>query len=186
MSPQTSPLANPVWGATELASICGKLEEIRGGEGVDVVSGKKEFAMEMPKAPRLSAVPRPSQAIAPAPRKVDIASDLRTRGCAVCDQRGLRHEYNVPGEGTPLVVFSENPARTPEEKRYPATGIVLGLTAVRERWTRRFDYPTNPKKFIIKLGAAASTVATISIQFLPVNGSNPTTEAATKVRFVSF
>jgi GTPase Era involved in 16S rRNA processing len=83
---QTSPLANPVWGATELASICGKLEEIRGREGVDVVSGKKEFAMEMPKAPRLSAVPRPSQAIAPAPRKVDIASDLRTRGCAVCDQ----------------------------------------------------------------------------------------------------
>jgi hypothetical protein len=47
-------------------------------------------------------------------------------------QRGLRHEYNVPGEGTPLVVFSENPERTPEEKHYPATGIVLGLTAVRE------------------------------------------------------
>jgi pimeloyl-ACP methyl ester carboxylesterase len=47
-------------------------------------------------------------------------------------QRGLRHEYNVPGKGTPLVVFSENPERTPEEKHYPATGIVLGLTAVRE------------------------------------------------------
>jgi len=47
-------------------------------------------------------------------------------------QRGLHHEYEVAGKGTPLVVYSENPARTPEEKRYPATGIVLGLTAVRE------------------------------------------------------
>jgi pimeloyl-ACP methyl ester carboxylesterase len=47
-------------------------------------------------------------------------------------QRGLRHEYQVAGKGTPLVVLSQNPEHTPEEKHYPTTGIVLGLTAVRE------------------------------------------------------
>jgi pimeloyl-ACP methyl ester carboxylesterase len=47
-------------------------------------------------------------------------------------QRGLRHEYKINGEGTPLVVFSRNPDLTPKEKHYPSTGLVFGLTAVKE------------------------------------------------------
>lgn len=54
-------------------------------------------------------------------------------------QWGLRHEYKVPGEGTPLVVYSKNPERIPQEEHYPSTGIVLGLTAVREE--RRGSVP---------------------------------------------
>ena len=56
--------------------------------------------------------------------KVFLANSLR--------QRGLRHEYKINGIGTPLVVFSRNPEVTPKEKHYPSTGIVLGLTAVKE------------------------------------------------------
>lgn len=47
-------------------------------------------------------------------------------------QRGLQHEYKINGAGTPLVVFSKNPNTTPKEKHYPTTGLVLGLTAVKE------------------------------------------------------
>jgi hypothetical protein len=47
-------------------------------------------------------------------------------------QRGLRHEYKVAGKGAPIVVYSKNPIGSPQEKHYPSTGIILGLTAVRE------------------------------------------------------
>ena len=47
-------------------------------------------------------------------------------------QRGLHHEYKVAGKGTPLVVYAQNPGVTEREKHYPATGIVLGVTAVKE------------------------------------------------------
>jgi hypothetical protein len=47
-------------------------------------------------------------------------------------QRGLRNEFKVAGKGTPLVVYTENPKATPEEKHYPASGIALGITAVKE------------------------------------------------------
>ncbi len=47
-------------------------------------------------------------------------------------QRGLQHEYKIAGKGTPLIVYSKNPESIPQEKHYPTTGIVLGLTAVRE------------------------------------------------------
>jgi len=47
-------------------------------------------------------------------------------------QKGLRHEYKVAGKGTPLVIYNQNPEITPEEKHYPHSGIVLGLTAVKE------------------------------------------------------
>lgn len=47
-------------------------------------------------------------------------------------QRGLRHEYRTTGKGTPLIVYSRNPDTTLKEKHYPSTGIVLGLTAVKE------------------------------------------------------
>src|SRR5271165_2704457 len=47
-------------------------------------------------------------------------------------QRGLRHEYNQPGKGTPLVVFAKNPEITPERKHYPQIGVALGITAVKE------------------------------------------------------
>ena len=47
-------------------------------------------------------------------------------------QRGLRHEYKINGRGVPLVVFSRNPDVTAKEKHYPTTGLVLGLTAVKE------------------------------------------------------
>jgi pimeloyl-ACP methyl ester carboxylesterase len=56
--------------------------------------------------------------------EVFLANSLR--------QKGLLHEYKIKGEGTPLVVFSRNPESTPQEKHYPSTGIVLGLTAIRE------------------------------------------------------
>jgi pimeloyl-ACP methyl ester carboxylesterase len=47
-------------------------------------------------------------------------------------EKGLRHEYKVAGKGTPLVIYNQNPEITPEEKHYPHSGIVLGLTAVKE------------------------------------------------------
>src|ERR1700693_362090 len=47
-------------------------------------------------------------------------------------ERGLRHEYKIAGKGTPLVVYSRNPGVTQKEKHYPTSGIVLGLTAVKE------------------------------------------------------
>jgi hypothetical protein len=47
-------------------------------------------------------------------------------------QRGLRNEFKIAGKGTPLVVYAENPKATPEEKHYPASGIALGITAVKE------------------------------------------------------
>jgi pimeloyl-ACP methyl ester carboxylesterase len=47
-------------------------------------------------------------------------------------EKGLRHEYKVAGKGTPLVIYDQNPESTPKEKHYPNSGIVLGLTAVKE------------------------------------------------------
>jgi pimeloyl-ACP methyl ester carboxylesterase len=47
-------------------------------------------------------------------------------------EKGLRHEYKVPGKGTPLVIYDKNPEITPKEKHYPNSGIVIGLTAVKE------------------------------------------------------
>jgi hypothetical protein len=57
--------------------------------------------------------------------KVFLADSLR--------QCGLRHEYKIIGKGTPLVVYSRNPEITPKEKHYPTSGIVIGLTAVKEK-----------------------------------------------------
>jgi pimeloyl-ACP methyl ester carboxylesterase len=54
-------------------------------------------------------------------------------------QRGLQHEYKIAGKGTPLIVYSKNPVSIPREEHYPSTGIVLGLTAVREE--RRGSVP---------------------------------------------
>ena len=56
--------------------------------------------------------------------KIFLANSLR--------QRGLHHEFKINGLGTPFVVYSRNPESTPKEKHYPMTGIVLGLTAVKE------------------------------------------------------
>ena len=61
--------------------------------------------------------------------KVFLANSLR--------QRGFRHVYKIKGQGTPLVVYSRNPENTPKEKHYPPSGIVLGITAVKEN--RRGD-----------------------------------------------
>jgi pimeloyl-ACP methyl ester carboxylesterase len=47
-------------------------------------------------------------------------------------QRGLRNEYKILGKGTALVVYAKNPKITPEEKQYPASGIALAVTAVKE------------------------------------------------------
>jgi hypothetical protein len=41
-------------------------------------------------------------------------------------------EYKTAGKGTPIVVFTKNPENTPEDKHYPAIGIALGITAVKE------------------------------------------------------
>ena len=50
-------------------------------------------------------------------------------------QRGLHNEFRIAGKGTPLVVYAENPRTTPEEKHYPASGIALAITAVKEERT---------------------------------------------------
>jgi pimeloyl-ACP methyl ester carboxylesterase len=47
-------------------------------------------------------------------------------------ERGLRHEYHTAGNGTPIVVYSRNPEATLRQKHYPTSGIVLGITAVKE------------------------------------------------------
>ena len=56
--------------------------------------------------------------------EVFLANSLR--------ERGLRHVYKINGVGTPLVVYARNPEATPREQHYPHSGIVLGLTAVKE------------------------------------------------------
>jgi len=78
------------------------------------------------------------------PVQVQWASSLQAESAKYltkCDQilladsiheKGLRHEYKVTGKGTPLVIYNQNPEITPEEKHYPHSGIVLGLTAVKE------------------------------------------------------
>jgi pimeloyl-ACP methyl ester carboxylesterase len=53
--------------------------------------------------------------------------------------KGLRHDYKIAGKGTPLVIYEKNPESTPQEKHYPNSGIVLGITAVEE--TRRRQLP---------------------------------------------
>jgi pimeloyl-ACP methyl ester carboxylesterase len=47
-------------------------------------------------------------------------------------QRGLRHEYKIKGQGTPLVVYSRNPGLTAKQKHYPFSGFALSVTAVKE------------------------------------------------------
>jgi pimeloyl-ACP methyl ester carboxylesterase len=58
-------------------------------------------------------------------QKIFVANSLR--------QHGLHDEFKIKGEGTPLVVYSRNPESTPKEEHYPMSGIVLGLTAVKEQ-----------------------------------------------------
>src|SRR5246127_3929905 len=47
-------------------------------------------------------------------------------------QKGLRHEYRIAGQGTPLAIYSKNPESSLKEQHYPTTGISLGVTAVKE------------------------------------------------------
>jgi len=47
-------------------------------------------------------------------------------------EMGLRNEYKIAGKGTPLVVYTKNRRSTPREQHYPSSGIVLGITAVKE------------------------------------------------------
>jgi pimeloyl-ACP methyl ester carboxylesterase len=47
-------------------------------------------------------------------------------------QIGLRHEWKMAGEGTPLVVYTKNPEQTLKDHHYPTSGITLGITAVKE------------------------------------------------------
>lgn len=55
--------------------------------------------------------------------EVLIANEIR--------QRGLLHEYRIPGRGTPLVVYAKNPGITAHQQHYPQIGIALALTAVK-------------------------------------------------------
>jgi pimeloyl-ACP methyl ester carboxylesterase len=54
-------------------------------------------------------------------------------------QKGLHSEYRTAGKGTPLVTYAKNPDKTPEERHYPTSGLVLGITAVEEK--RRGQVP---------------------------------------------
>ena len=47
-------------------------------------------------------------------------------------ESGLRDEHKIAGKGTPLVVYTKNRRSTPKERHYPSSGIVLGITAVKE------------------------------------------------------
>ncbi len=47
-------------------------------------------------------------------------------------EKGLRDEYKIAGKGTPLVVHTKNRRSTAKEQHYPSSGIVLGITAVKE------------------------------------------------------
>jgi pimeloyl-ACP methyl ester carboxylesterase len=47
-------------------------------------------------------------------------------------EKGLRNSYKIAGKGTPLVIYDKNPESTPQENHYPTSGIVLGITAVKE------------------------------------------------------
>jgi pimeloyl-ACP methyl ester carboxylesterase len=87
--------------------------------------------------------------------QVEWAPSLRTESfkyLAKCDQvlladsvreKGLRNEYKIAGKGTPLVIYAKNPESTAQEEHYPASGIVLGLTAVEE------NHPGQPR--VLKL-----------------------------------
>jgi predicted GTPase len=81
----SSPLASANWGGTELASIRAKLIEIRERAPFDRASVEKEVREEELPAPE------PPAQIAGKPfqtaqvKETDLAADLRTRGCAVCD-----------------------------------------------------------------------------------------------------
>src|ERR1700756_2402804 len=52
-------------------------------------------------------------------------------------EKGLRNEYKIAGKGTPLVVYTKNRHSTPKEQHYPSSGIVLGITAVKETRPRQ-------------------------------------------------
>jgi pimeloyl-ACP methyl ester carboxylesterase len=58
------------------------------------------------------------------PDQVLLANSIR--------EMGLRNEYKIAGTGTPLVVWTKNRRSTPKERHYPSSGIVLGITAVKE------------------------------------------------------
>jgi predicted GTPase len=85
---QTSaPLADPGWGGAELAAIRARLAGIRDGEGDGLSSVEKGAGSELLRT--TEGRPRKYsgsawQELRPR-KKIDIASDLRARGCAVCD-----------------------------------------------------------------------------------------------------
>jgi predicted GTPase len=82
----SSPLAGANWGGAELTSIRAKLIEIRERASFDRTSAEKQVREEeLPAAepPAAQTVSRPFQTAQI--KETDLASDLRTRGCAVCD-----------------------------------------------------------------------------------------------------
>jgi predicted GTPase len=81
----SSPLAAPDWGGAELASIRARLTEIRGCADVDLASEEKEAReTELPyPAPAAEIFSKPFETTKL--REIDLAADLRTRGCVVCD-----------------------------------------------------------------------------------------------------
>jgi predicted GTPase len=81
----SSPLASANWGSAELASIHAKLTEIRKQAAFDRASTEKQVREEELLAPEPPAqiVGKPFKTTQI--QETDLATDLRTRGCAVCD-----------------------------------------------------------------------------------------------------
>ena len=84
---QTSaPLADPGWGVAELVSIRARLSEIRDSQDGELSPLEKGAVAETSGTIEGRAPVSPaSQELRP-PKQIDIPSDLRTRGCAVCDR----------------------------------------------------------------------------------------------------
>jgi predicted GTPase len=81
----SSPLASANWGGAELASIRAKLIKIRERAPFDRASAEKEVREEELPAPEPPAQIAGQPFQAAQVKETDLAADLRTRGCAVCD-----------------------------------------------------------------------------------------------------
>src|SRR5260370_2211028 len=91
-------------------------------------------------------------------------------------ERGLRHEYKIAGKRTPLVAYDHNPGNTPQEKHYPTSGIVLGITAVEEQRPRTIPLlklydPFDPQ--VVRSAASHEPIASNYTATLAVLYSRP-------------
>jgi GTPase Era involved in 16S rRNA processing len=78
----SSPLADPAWGGLELTSLRVKLGEIRDRDDVHFTSLERASVV----SPQVAGSVGQTEVTDAGFKQIDIASDLRTRGCPVCDR----------------------------------------------------------------------------------------------------